>query len=132
MTKEEQLKQLKELFGRKIWLSPDDFILAVPWVRQTVYNKINRGTFPLPVKKIGKNVFINIEDLAEFLSTGKSVSKPKTDNHDARRKRLEEQGIILFRARIAERKAEMEQKVLDELIPVPVNTPRKIVDFEGL
>ena len=94
-TKEETLKELKEIFGKKILLTPEDLISIFGWRKQSIYNMISGNTFPLPVKKLGKNVFVNIIDLAHYLATSEPVVK-KLDNKSARRARLEAQGIILF------------------------------------
>lgn len=125
-TKEETLKELKEVFGKKILLTPEDLMSIFGWRKQSIYNMISGNTFPLPIKKLGKNVFVNIIDLAQYLATSEPVVK-KLDNKSARRARLEAQGIILFTTTLQKainlHNAEEEEKELELVIKDNGKTP---------
>ena len=128
-TKEETLKELKEVFGKKILLTPEDLMSIFGWRKQSIYNMISGNTFPLPIKKLGKNVFVNIIDLAQYLATSEPVVK-KLDNKSARRARLEAQGIILFTTTLQKainlHNAEEEEKELELVIKDNGKTPPAI------
>ncbi len=59
---------IKERFPNKIILSPEDIAPLICINKQVQADMRHRGTFPIPIKKIGKKVGISIYDLAEYLS----------------------------------------------------------------
>jgi hypothetical protein len=72
---EEILTDLKKSFGPRVLLTPEDIaplIVSSPAVQA---NMRASGTFPLPVRKIGRRVGVTIYHLAEYLANGAVVSE---------------------------------------------------------
>ena len=69
---EKKLAKLYKKFGEDAdLLSPEQI---APHIRKTEGVQANMRhfkTFPIPVISVGRNVFVSIDDLAEYLATGK-------------------------------------------------------------
>jgi len=76
------LADLKETFGNKKLLDADEVADLIARSYQAQANLRNRGSFPIPVKKVGGRVYMSIYDIATFLAgecpdhTAKTDSKP--------------------------------------------------------
>lgn len=66
---ENTLADLKERFGARVVLGPHDIAELLAISTQAQANMRHAGTFPLPVKKIGRRVGVSIYDVAEFLAS---------------------------------------------------------------
>lgn len=64
------LKDLKERFGKKVILSPEDVAPIIATSPAVQANLRSQGRFPIPITKIGRKIGISIYHLAEFLATG--------------------------------------------------------------
>jgi hypothetical protein len=69
-TFEDELKELKAIFGVKKILSPADIAPILGHSVPVLANMRLSGACPLPVYKIGRSVGFNIRDVAQFLATG--------------------------------------------------------------
>ena len=69
-TFEDELKDLKAIFGVKKILSPADIAPIIGRSVAVLANMRSAGACPLPVYKIGRSVGFNIRDVAQFLATG--------------------------------------------------------------
>lgn len=63
---------LRETFPDTAMLKPGEVAKAIRRERQTVYNQVSQGTFPVKVTPTGKKGWLcSIVDLARYLDTGK-------------------------------------------------------------
>lgn len=75
------LEDLKKTFGEKRILSPREI---APFINKSMNAQANmrskpRKTFPIPTIKIGKNVYVSIYNLAEYLATGECKGQVKEE-----------------------------------------------------
>lgn len=88
MTKQEILADLRDLFGRKTMLTPTDLaeVIAQSPGAQAVAR--HRGRFDIPLRKRGRNVYVSIHDLADWLHRGENpdeMPEQKTESSESRR-----------------------------------------------
>lgn len=81
MTKDEILRDLRQAYGPKVILSPQDLALAIGRSPKAQANMRSRGAFPMPVKRVGGKVGVSVYDLADYLagepaSGAPSISTP--------------------------------------------------------
>jgi predicted DNA-binding transcriptional regulator AlpA len=43
--------------------------------RQAVYNKINRGVFPIPTYKVGKSLYWKLSEVLEYIDNLKPINE---------------------------------------------------------
>ena len=73
MTKDEILRDLRQAYGPKVILSPEDLALAIGRSPKAQANMRSRGASPMPVKRLGGKVGGSVYDLADYLA-GDSAS----------------------------------------------------------
>lgn len=73
---EKVLADLKSQFPGRFTLNIDEVAAALHKSKQALASMVHRGTFPLPVLKVGNRVAVSIYHMAEFLATG-NVSPPQ-------------------------------------------------------
>jgi hypothetical protein len=69
-TYESVLADLKKQFGGRVLLSPADLAPLLMVSVQGQANLRHAGTFPIPVRKVGRKVGVSVYDLASFLTGG--------------------------------------------------------------
>jgi hypothetical protein len=82
-TYEAVLADLKVRFSGQILLSPADLAPLIMVSAQGQANLRHAGTFPMPVRKVGRRVGVSIYDVAHFLTSDSSapqkpISPPST------------------------------------------------------
>ncbi|MDD4978496.1 MAG: hypothetical protein PHI29_07680 [Gallionella sp.] len=79
MDKENILRDLKERTAGKTLLTAEDLAPIIHRSPQAQANLRNTGTFPLPIRKVGRVPMVSVYDLADWLA-GECVQglKPKT------------------------------------------------------
>lgn len=60
--------QSLEFFQSRILLSPAEAGAACGWAKQTVYNKLNQGDFPIPLVNVDGRKMVRTLDLVEFVA----------------------------------------------------------------
>lgn len=98
-TKEEHLKVLKEIFGKKVLLTIDDLVELLGCAKQTIYNDIKSGVIRggIPIIKVGDLVRVSIIDVANFFAQSDLGEQPKKISpKDDRKAKLQERAIYLF------------------------------------
>ena len=68
MTKDEILRDLRQAYGPKVLLSPEDLALAIGRSPKAQANMRSRGAFPMPIKRLGGKVGVSVYDLADYLA----------------------------------------------------------------
>lgn len=83
MDKESILRDLKEKTGGKTLLTPEDLAPIIHRSPQAQANLRNTGTFPLPIRKVGREPHVSVYDLADWLA-GECIQglKPTAKNAD--------------------------------------------------
>lgn len=66
-------------FDCKLTLSIDQVCEAIAYAKQTAYNEISAGTFPIPMQKRAGKWVADIRDVAEFLDTARARAKAEHD-----------------------------------------------------
>lgn len=52
----------------RILLTPVEAGAACGWAKQTVYNKLSQGDFPIPLVEFGNRKMVRTSDLMEFIA----------------------------------------------------------------
>ena len=78
MTKDEILRDLRQVYGPKVLLSPEDLALAIGRSPKAQANMRSRGAFPMPVKRLGGKVGVSVYDLADYLASDSTIKAPST------------------------------------------------------
>ena len=89
MTKEEILADLRGLFGRKTMLAPADIADVVSQSAGAQAVARHRGRFDIPTRSRGRNVYVSIYDLADWLHSAENtpVAEPAADAEKPRKPR---------------------------------------------
>lgn len=77
MTKDDILADLRGIFGRKTLLSPADIAGVVSQSEGAQAVARHRGRFDIPVRSRGRNVYVSIYDLADWLHAAETPSAPE-------------------------------------------------------
>lgn len=62
-------------YDGRMLLSLDDVCDAIGTKKQTAYNQLSAGTFPVPMRKEGKNLVCDIRDVAEYLDEQRAAAR---------------------------------------------------------
>ncbi|CAB3758452.1 helix-turn-helix transcriptional regulator [Paraburkholderia humisilvae] len=62
-------------FDGRVVLTLDEACEAIGIATKTGYNQISMGTFPLPHRKQGKRVLIDVRDVAEYLDRERATAR---------------------------------------------------------
>ena len=76
MTKDEILRDLRQSYGPKVILSPEDLALAIGRSPKAQANMRSRGAFPMPIKRLGGKVGVSVYDLAAYLAGDAPIEVP--------------------------------------------------------
>ncbi len=76
MTKDEILRDLRQAYGPKVILSPQDLALAIGRSPKAQANMRSRGAFPMPIKRVGGKVGVSVYDLADYLAGDAASPSP--------------------------------------------------------
>ena len=76
MTKDEILRDLRQAYGPKVILSPQDLALAIGRSPKAQANMRSRGAFPMPIKRVGGKVGVSVYDLADYLAGHSASAHP--------------------------------------------------------
>ncbi|QYY30336.1 pyocin activator PrtN family protein [Cupriavidus pinatubonensis] len=66
-------------FDGRMLLSLDEVCDAVGIQKQTAYNRLSAGTFPIPMRKEGRSLIGDIRDVAEYLDAQRASAKAEHD-----------------------------------------------------
>lgn len=66
-------------FDSKLQLSLDEVCEAIGYAKQTAYNEISTGAFPIPMQKRAGKWVADIRDVAEYLDAERSAARVKHD-----------------------------------------------------
>ena len=72
-------------FDCKLILAIDEVCEAIGYAKQTAYNEISAGTFPIPMQKRAGRWMADIRDVAEFLDAARDRAR---EQHDRLREQL--------------------------------------------
>ena len=61
-------------FDGKTVLTLPEICQATAYEKQTIYNEISRGVFPIPMRKQGKKWVSDIRDVAEWLDEQRNLT----------------------------------------------------------
>jgi predicted site-specific integrase-resolvase len=61
-------------FDSKLRLSLDEVCEAIGYAKQTAYNEISAGTFPVPIQKCANKWVADIRDVADYLDRERAVA----------------------------------------------------------
>jgi hypothetical protein len=76
MTKDEILRDLRQAYGHKVLLSPEDLALAIGRSPKAQANMRSRGAFPMPIKRVGGRVGVSVYALADYLADDSPSASP--------------------------------------------------------
>ncbi len=62
-------------FDGRMLLSLDEVCDAIGIQKQTAYNRLSSGTFPIPMRKEGRNLVGDIRDVADYLDEQRSAAR---------------------------------------------------------
>lgn len=62
-------------YDGRILLSLDEVCDTIGIKKQTAYNQISAGEFPVPMRKEGKNLVCDVRDLAEYLDERRASTR---------------------------------------------------------
>lgn len=62
-------------FNSRTLLTIEDVCDAIGCEKQTAYNEISKGVFPLPMRKQGKRWMADIRDVAEYLDAQRNAAR---------------------------------------------------------
>lgn len=66
-------------FDSKLRLSLDEVCEAIGYARQTAYNELSLGHFPVPMQKCAGKWVADIRDVAQFLDDERAAARVKFD-----------------------------------------------------
>ncbi|CAG9247041.1 Transcriptional regulator, AlpA family [Burkholderia cepacia] len=66
-------------FDSKLRLSLDEVCEAIGYAKQTAYNELSLGQFPIPMQKCANKWVADIRDVAQFLDDERSAARVKFD-----------------------------------------------------
>jgi predicted DNA-binding transcriptional regulator AlpA len=66
-------------FDSKLVLSLDEVCEAIGYAKQTAYNEISAGHFPIPMQKRANKWVADIRDVAEFLDNERAAARARHD-----------------------------------------------------
>lgn len=62
-------------FDGRMLLSLDEVCEAIGVQKQTAYNRLSGGTFPIPMRKEGRHLVGDIRDVADYLDTQRAAAR---------------------------------------------------------
>lgn len=62
-------------FDGRMLLSLDEVCDAIGIQKQTAYNRLSSGTFPIPMRKEGRNLVGDIRDVADYLDEQRAAAR---------------------------------------------------------
>jgi len=62
-------------FDGRMLLSLDEVCDAIGIQKQTAYNRLSSGTFPIPMRKEGRNLVGDIRDVADYLDDQRAAAR---------------------------------------------------------
>ncbi|WP_454844940.1 helix-turn-helix transcriptional regulator [Ralstonia thomasii] len=62
-------------FDGRVLLTLEEVCDAIAIQKQTAYNRLSTGTFPIPMRKEGRNLVGDIRDVVEYLDSQRAVAK---------------------------------------------------------
>lgn len=62
-------------FDGRVILTLEEACEAIGIATKTGYNQISLGTFPLPTRKQGKRVLVDVRDVAEYLDRERAAAR---------------------------------------------------------
>jgi len=62
-------------YDGRMLLTLDDVCDAIGAKKRTAYNQLSAGTFPVPMRKEGKNLICDIRDVAEYLDSQREAAR---------------------------------------------------------
>ncbi|CAG9178035.1 helix-turn-helix transcriptional regulator [Cupriavidus pampae] len=62
-------------FDGRMLLSLDEVCDAIGIQKQTAYNRLSSGSFPIPMRKEGRNLVGDIRDVAEYLDKQRTAAR---------------------------------------------------------
>jgi hypothetical protein len=76
MTKDEILRDLRQTYGHKVLLTPEDLALAIGRSPKAQANMRSRHAFPMPIKRLGGRVGVSVYALADYLANDSQNASP--------------------------------------------------------
>ena len=64
-------------FDGRVLLTLDEVCDAIAIQKQTAYNRLSSGTFPIPMRKEGRNLVGDIRDVADYLDSQRVAARQK-------------------------------------------------------
>lgn len=62
-------------FDGRVLLTLDEVCDAIAIQKQTAYNRLSSGTFPIPMRKEGRNLVGDIRDVADYLDSQRVAAR---------------------------------------------------------
>lgn len=62
-------------FDGRMLLSLDEVCDAIGIQKQTAYNRLSSGSFPIPMRKEGRNLVGDIRDVADYLDEQRAAAR---------------------------------------------------------
>lgn len=62
-------------FDGRVLLTLDEVCDAIAIQKQTAYNRLSTGTFPIPMRKEGRNLVGDIRDVADYLDSQRTAAR---------------------------------------------------------
>lgn len=62
-------------FDGRMLLSLDEVCEAIGVQKQTAYNRLSSGAFPIPMRKEGRNLVADIRDVADYLDEQRAAAR---------------------------------------------------------
>lgn len=62
-------------FDGRVLLTLDEVCDAIAIQKQTAYNRLSTGTFPIPMRKEGRNLVGDIRDVADYLDSQRATAR---------------------------------------------------------
>lgn len=62
-------------FDGRMLLSLDEVCDAIGIQKQTAYNRMSAGTFPIPMRKEGRNLVGDIRDVSDYLDEQRAAAR---------------------------------------------------------
>ncbi|CAG2136094.1 helix-turn-helix transcriptional regulator [Cupriavidus numazuensis] len=70
-------------FDGRVLLNLDEVCGAIGVEKQTAYNRLSAGTFPIPMRKEGRALIADIRDIAEYLDAQRAAAR---EEYEARKR----------------------------------------------
>lgn len=70
-------------FDGRVLLTLEEVCDAIAVQKQTAYNRLSTGTFPIPMRKEGRNLVGDIRDVADYLDSQRAAARLE---HEKRQK----------------------------------------------